>query len=386
MLILHTSDTHLGYAQFDLEERERDVYDAFSEIIDTAVKDRVDAVVHSGDIFHVPKPAGRPLVRLGEGIKALREKGIRFYFTLGEHDILRMRGTPSALLFQRLGLATYVGDGMPVIDGDLMVVGFHKRRNVEIEELFEGFARAEQAAKEHPEKKRIVVIHQGLKEFHPYGEEITVNDLPQSFDYYAMGHLHDHDERRFERLAGPVCYPGSIDPTSSEGIKEFKKGFYLVDLSGPEARPEWVGLKSSRQQFRFDIEYEKLRQAIEGIKRQISEKSLEKKPVVLVRVKGDEIDNARVSAAVSGLSDLCLYPDWEPILTGAVAGQRVLTERPGDIQEELLRLATEALGDEDRARFAVRELLPLLERGENEEALDLVNRAYEASRFKGAVK
>ncbi len=140
MLILHTSDTHLGYAQFDLEEREKDVYDAFSEVIETAVKDRVDAVVHAGDIFHIPKPAGRPLVRLGEGIKTLRENGIRFYFTLGEHDILRMRGTPSALLFQKLGLATYVGDGTPVIDGDLMIVGFHKRRNVEIEELFRGFA------------------------------------------------------------------------------------------------------------------------------------------------------------------------------------------------------------------------------------------------------
>jgi DNA repair protein SbcD/Mre11 len=380
MLILHTSDTHLGYAQFDLEEREKDVYDAFSEIIDTAVKDRVDAVVHAGDIFHIPKPAGRPLVRLGEGIKTLREHGIRFYFTLGEHDILRMRGTPSALLFQRLGLATYVGDGEPVIDGDLMVVGFHKRRTVELEELYEGFGRADAAAKAHPEKKKVVVIHQGLLEFHPYGE-ITANDLPRHFDYYAMGHLHDHDERRFERLAGPVCYPGSIDPTPSEGIKEFKKGFFLVDLSESEARPEWVELKSSRQQIRFEVEYARLRQETERIRREIEGMSLQKKPVVLVRVRGQEIDNAKVAAAISGLRDICLYPDWEPILEGGPAGQEVLTERPADIQEEMMRLATMALGDERRASFAVGELLPLLERGEKEEALDLVNRAYETARF-----
>ncbi|MDA4113353.1 MAG: DNA repair exonuclease [Thaumarchaeota archaeon] len=380
MLILHTSDTHLGYAQFDLEEREKDVYDAFSEIIETAVKDRVDAVVHAGDIFHIPKPAGRPLVRLGEGIKTLREHGIRFYFTLGEHDILRMRGTPSALLFQRLGLATYVGDGEPVIDGDLMVVGFHKRRTIEIEELLEGFGRADEAAKAHPEKKRVVVIHQGLLECHPYGE-ITANDLPRHFDYYAMGHLHDHAERRFERLAGPVCYPGSIDPTPSEGIREFKKGFFLVDLSGSEARPEWVGLKSSRQQFRFEVEYPRLRQEMERIRKEIEERSLQKKPVVLVRVKGQEIDNAKVAASISALRDICLYPDWEPILEGGPAGQEVLMDRPADIQEEMLRLAAMALGDDKRAYFAVRELLPLLERGEKEEALDLVNKAYESSRF-----
>jgi DNA repair protein SbcD/Mre11 len=380
MLILHTSDTHLGYAQFDLEEREKDVYDAFSEIIETAVKDRVDAVVHAGDIFHIPKPAGRPLVRLGEGIKTLREHGIRFYFTLGEHDILRMRGTPSALLFQRLGLATYVGDGEPVIDGDLMVVGFHKRRTIEIEELLEGFGRADEAAKAHPEKKKIVVIHQGLLECHPYGE-ITANDLPRHFDYYAMGHLHDHAERRFERLAGPVCYPGSIDPTPSEGIREFKKGFFLVDLSGSEARPEWVGLRSSRQQFRFEVEYPKLRQEMERIRKEIEERSLKKKPVVLVRVKGQDIDNAKVAASISALRDICLYPDWEPILEGGPAGQEVLTDRPADIQEEMLRLAAMALGDDKRAYFAVRELLPLLERGEKDEALDLVNKAYESSRF-----
>jgi DNA repair protein SbcD/Mre11 len=381
MLILHTSDTHLGYAQFDLEEREKDVYDAFSEIIDTAVKDRVDAVVHAGDIFHIPKPAGRPLVRLGEGIKTLREHGIRFYFTLGEHDILRMRGTPSAILFQKLGLATYVGDGQPVIDGDLMVVGFHKRRTIELDELRDGFKVADEAAKAHPEKKKVVVIHQGLLECHPYGE-ITANDLPRHFDYYAMGHLHDHDERRFERLAGPVCYPGSIDPTPSEGIKEFKKGFFLVDLSGSEARPEWVGLKSSRQQFRFEVEYVRLREEMERIRKEIEERSLQKKPVILVRVKGQEIDNAKVAVSISGLRDLCLYPDWEPIVEGGPAGQEVLTDRPADIQEEMLRLAAIALGDEKRASFAVRELLPLLERGEKEEALDLVNRAYESSRFR----
>jgi DNA repair exonuclease SbcCD nuclease subunit len=384
MLILHTSDTHLGYAQFDLEEREKDVYDAFSEIVDAAVKDRVDAVVHSGDIFHIPRPAGRPLVKLGEGIKTMREHGIRFYFTLGEHDILRMRGTPSALLFQRLGLATYVGDGNPVIDGDLFIVGFHKRRNIEVEELFDGFKRADEIAKEHPDKKKVVVIHQGLLECHPYGE-ITANDLPRLFDYYAMGHLHDHVEKRFERLAGHVCYPGSIDPTPSEGIKEFRKGYFLVDLSGREARPEWVGLNSSRQQFRYDVEYARLGQEIARIKKEIEEKSLPKRPVVLVRVKGHEIDNAKVAASISGLRDLCLYPDWEPILEGSPSGQELLTERPTDIQEEMVRLATLALGDERRASFAIRELLPLLERGEKEEALDLVNKAYEKSRFKEVV-
>ena len=51
-----------------------------------------------------------------------------------------MRGTPSAYLFQKLGLATYVGDGQPVIDGDRMVAPSDKRRAIGLEELYEGFA------------------------------------------------------------------------------------------------------------------------------------------------------------------------------------------------------------------------------------------------------
>jgi DNA repair protein SbcD/Mre11 len=385
MLILHTSDTHLGYAQFDLEEREADVYDAFSEIVDTAVKDRVDAVVHAGDVFHLPKPAGRPLIRLGEGITRLRDHGIRFYFTLGEHDILRTSGTPSALLFQKLGLATYLGDGTPVMDGDLMLIGFHKRRDVEKEELLQGFGRAERIAKEYPEKKKLVIIHQGLVEFHPFGE-MTADELPRNFDYYAMGHLHDHSKKHFERLAGPVCYPGSIDPTPSEGIKEFSKGFYLVDMSGKEAKPEWIVLRSSRKQFRFEVEFAKLGQETEKIKKEIEAKSLQKKPVVRVMVAGHDIDNAKVAASVSSLRDVSLYADWVPVVEAGPAGQEVLTGKPTDLQEEMMRLARGALGDEEQAKFAVKELLPLLERDGKEEASDLAIKAYETSRFKKVPK
>ena len=32
-------------------------------------------------------------------------------------------------------------------------------------------------------------------------------------------------------LDGPIAYPGSIELTTSEGIKETKKGFFEVDIS-----------------------------------------------------------------------------------------------------------------------------------------------------------
>ena len=47
----------------------------------------------------------------------------------------------------------------------------------------------------------------------------------------------------------------------------------------------------------------------------------------------------------------------------------------------MLRLAAMALGDNKRASFAIESCFPCWRGGEKEEALDLVNKAYESSRF-----
>lgn len=378
MQFIHTSDTHLGCAQFDYHEREQDVYDAFAEIIDTAVKDKVDAVIHAGDIFHVPKPGGTPLLRLADGIKTLEDNGIKLYFTLGEHDISRMTGTPSSYIFHKLGLATYVGSGKPVMHEGTMILGFPKARRSEIDELATNLKQANEVAKQHSGKK-ILVLHQGLVEFNKWAGEMTSNDLPHHFDYYAMGHLHDSSAKRFERLNGPVCYPGSIDPTPGEGIKEFKKGFYLADISGSEAKYDWVEIKSSRKQFRYDVDYSALREKVGEVVEGIG--SLPKKPVLLFRVKGKEIDNAKVTSALSKLLTHCLHYSWEAI-DERQSPESLYSERPSDIRQEMFNLATKTLGNEAAATFAVKELLPLLEADSEEDALDLVNTVYEQSRFR----
>lgn len=379
MQVLHTSDTHLGCAQFDSEDRERDVYDAFEEVIDTATKDRVDAVIHAGDIFHIPKPGGLPLLKLADGLKTLSDNGIKFYFNLGEHDISRITGTPSPYLFHKLGLATYVGEGNPVVNGDLMILGFHKRRRGELDELINSMKQADELAKAHTGKK-IVVIHQGLVEFHKWAGELTANDLPRHFDYYAMGHLHDHAEKRFEQLGGPVCYPGSIDPVPGEEIKEFKKGFFIIDLSGQEAKQEWIEIKSSRRQYSFDVDYSEIKSRVEEILRDLGSQNLAKKPVVSLKVKGTDIDNAKVTSALSKLLSLCLHYTWEALDEGRSA-EALYAEKPADVYEEMFKVALKTLGNEEIASFALKELLPLLEAKQKEEALELVNKAFESSRF-----
>jgi len=395
MQILHTSDTHLGCAPFNYEQREKDIYQAFAEVIDTAVKDRVDAVIHSGDIFHVPKPGGQPLLRLADAVKKLSENDIKFYFTLGDHDIAGITGTPSPYIFHRLGLATFVGDGEPKYlkprnsggasaKDTVMILGFHKRRRGEINEEFaQDMKRADDLATAHPGKK-VIVLHQGLSEFNKWAWEIGVNDLPRRFDYYAMGHLHDHDEKRFDELAGPVCYPGSIDSIPPERIQECKKGFYIVDLSGAEVKQEWVQIKCSRSHFRFEVDYSDIKGRLEGIYNDLVSRKLLKTPVVHVEVRGrsDEVDSARLNSAFANLVSSCLYCDWEVVPPGdsRSEGGKMFQERPADVNEELLKLAVDALGSEAAASFALKELLPLLQTNRRDEAAEIVFKAFESSR------
>ncbi|MCS6767568.1 MAG: DNA repair exonuclease [Candidatus Nitrosocaldus sp.] len=371
MQILHLSDTHLGCMQFNLREREDDVYDAFNEAVETAIRDKVDAVVHSGDIFHVPKPSGTAMLKLGEALKRLSEHNIRFFFTLGEHDISRVRDTPAPYVFHRLGMATYIGDGKPYTYRGLTLVGLHKHRRGEGEQLRErlrGITPSPSGA------RSILVLHQGLGEFHPYAYELVMDDLPAGFDYYAMGHLHDHAVKQHSN-GGIVCYPGSIDPTPGESIREFRKGFCMVDLSGDEANVEFIQVQSTRKQLRYTVEYDELDGFIKDIEPRI--RGLQKKPILALKVRGRSLDGASVARTLSRLNDICLYYIWETEEYGrGVDAGRVYDSRP-DVDRELLGLAIKALGDEDAARFAIDELLELLNSNDTDGAVDLVWRRFE---------
>lgn len=108
VLIGHLSDTHLGAIPYDLRERERDFYLAFDEAIDRMIQEGVDMVIHAGDIFDAPKPGGDALAVLARALMKLKERRIPLFFTLGEHDISRLGGLPSPMLYQEVGLATYL--------------------------------------------------------------------------------------------------------------------------------------------------------------------------------------------------------------------------------------------------------------------------------------
>jgi DNA repair exonuclease SbcCD nuclease subunit len=363
-----------------LQEREEDIYEVFEEAIDKSISEHAELVILAGDIFHTPRPNGSSIIKLANQLKKLKEKSIPVYFILGEHDINRMQDIPIPYVFHNLGLATRLKENQPRQHNNVAIFGFNKERKSNIESILQQFKITEKIAKQKKENgsggrniKNILVLHQGLTDFNNFAGELNSTDLPRGIDYYAMGHYHDHIEKRFDYLDGLISYPGSIDLTPSEGIKQVEKGFFLTDISSQEVKTNWVKLDKRRLQLVFKVNYKSIAEELYDV---INEtKSHDKKPVVMLKILGKQIDSKVVASQLLKLNDSCLHYIWKPIEEQG-SSPLVYNGKPVDIDSELERLVKEALKSDYLASLVVNELLPLAGRGDASATLDFLWKTY----------
>lgn len=381
MLISHISDIHLGYSQFNLLERENDIYDAFEEAVNRSISEHADLIILAGDIFHTPRPSGSSIVKLADELKKFREASIPVYFVLGEHDMSRIKDTPVPYLFHNMKLARLLEDNQPIRAGTLAIFGFNKERRSNMEILFQKFQVAEKVAKQQKEiydSRNILVLHQGLVEFNKFAGELSGTNLPKGFDYYAMGHYHDHIEETFSYFDGTeqtglIAYPGSLDLSPSDGLKDIEKGFFLTDMSGHEPRANWIKLDNRRPVLAFDSNYKMLQDEISALIRKT--RSCKKKPIVALTILGEKIDSKIVAMNLSRLNESCLHYVWR-IAEKHDSHLETSSRKPVDIDRELYRLTREALNSDELAAFAINEILPAASAGDLQMALDIVWKVY----------
>ena len=378
MLFSHIADTHLGLVQYGSNEREQDVYVVFNQSIDISIKDNVDFVIFAGDIFHMPNPNGRAIIQMANALKRLKENNIDSFFILGEHDISRIKTTPVPYVYHNLGFSKYIGNGKPIEYKGIMIAGLDKIRKTEMSQYEEIFLNLDKSVEKF-EGHKILVLHQGITEFNKFAGELQSTDLPKNFTYYAMGHLHDKDIKEFNHIKGPIVYPGSIELTTSEGIKDVKKGFFEVDISGKEAIPKWIEL-DIRPQFSFNTKYTELEKTIGEIIEKISD--LAKKPMIQVKIEGEEIETDHIQSQIARLNSLALRCFWK-ITTKQISDSSVFLDRPSVIEDEIIRLSINALDSEKEANFAVKQLLPTLSTDGIDQALEIILENFEKFKKEG---
>lgn len=234
MRFLHVSDTHIGYSAYSrlneqgLNQREQDFFAAFREAVDVALRERVDLVLHSGDLFDTVRPSNRAVTFAMEQLTRLSEAGIPFLAIAGNHEAPKLRETGSVLRFIEFipgSTAVHKGRYETHRFGD---TAFHCVPHATNQEEF--LRELEGAAPDPAARRNVLVLHGGVLGVADFrtGEfnELIVpaSALKGEWDYVALGHYHKCVE-----VAPRAWYAGSTERCTFREAGE-EKGVLLVDL------------------------------------------------------------------------------------------------------------------------------------------------------------
>lgn len=273
--VLHTADTHLGYRQYHSPERRTDFLDAFRTVIEDAIADDVDAVVHAGDLFHDRQPGLVDILGTLEVLETLADADIPFLAVVGNHET--KRDAQWLDLFERLGVAIRLGAD-PVTVGDTAFYGLDfvprgQRNRLEYE-----FA-------PHDAPHAALVSHGLFEPLVPdYGNvewdaEAVLDAATVEFDAMLLGDEHTPTTQDVDGTW--VTYCGSTERTSASERDE--RGYNLVTFDD-DVRITRRGLETRPFVF-LDLELAES-EGIERVRERLGEHDLEG-AVVLVTLRGD---------------------------------------------------------------------------------------------------
>ena len=276
--VIHTGDTHLGYQQYHSPERRADFLAAFEQVVDDAVADDVDAVVHAGDLFHDRRPDLRDLHGTISILRKLRGAGIPFLAIVGNHE--GTRGRQWLDLFEMLGLATRLGDE-PEVVGDTAFYGLDHVPKSKRDALDYEFA-------DHDRSHAALVGHGLFKPFEPgdWDAEEVLTEANVDFDVFLLGDNHIPDTK--EVADTWVTYCGSTERTSTAEREERGYNIVTFEADGETVSITRRGLDSTR-----DFEFVEVDlgedEGIERVREAIREYDLED-AVAVVEIEGDGTD------------------------------------------------------------------------------------------------
>jgi DNA repair exonuclease SbcCD nuclease subunit len=243
--ILLIADTHLG---FDLPLRPRikrrrrglDFFANFERALMPALKGKVGAVVHGGDVLYRRKVPARLVEMAFEPLKQVADSGIPVYLVPGNHERStvphgHLAAHPNIYLFDRP--RTY---HLQTASGSLALAGFPFVRTGIRKDFL---TRLGQTGWQHTQADtHVLCIHQSVDgavvgpvgyTFRYAHDVIRTNDIPPGFAAVLAGHIHRFQvlkkDLKGKPLNAPVFYPGSIERTSF-AEKDEPKGYLILEF------------------------------------------------------------------------------------------------------------------------------------------------------------
>jgi exonuclease SbcD len=216
--LLHLSDLHLGFRQFQrttptgINQREWDVAQSFTRAIDRIIELRPDILLIAGDIFHTVRPTNPAILHaFAQFSRLMRElPDAIVVIVAGNHDMPRSSETLCILrLFTPLGI--HVADSearrlaFPERDLSILAVPDMPRGSVALEP-------------DPTARFNLLVMHAEIEGAVPSlaadsdraTRQIPVAEiLNPAWDYVALGHVHV-----YMKMGPKAFYSGSLDYTS----------------------------------------------------------------------------------------------------------------------------------------------------------------------------
>jgi len=238
MRILHCADTHLGYSAYrkvtaeGVNQREIDIYDAFSQFVDYAVKTKPDLVLHAGDLFDSVRPTNRAITVAIQQILRLSQENIPFIVISGNHETPKLKETGNIFtIFEHLNHVYPIYNNryetvlLQIKDESVCIHAIPQCQSPkDFEVNFKKITIDKQA------DFNLLLAHgavAGIKEFkmNEFNELfVPVNTLTEDFDYIALGHYH-----LYTKIQQNAFYAGSIEHLSFTEA-DAQKGFLELDL------------------------------------------------------------------------------------------------------------------------------------------------------------
>jgi DNA repair protein SbcD/Mre11 len=250
---VHAADLHLGYAQYGLDARRQDFDNAFQELVDKTIQLKPDFMIIAGDLFHQARPSNNTLENTIRSFKRLKDANIPVLTVDGSHDSAPNIITGTILYpLDSAGLIHHLPRhaGACWSKTDLCYVygipNYHNRHKTQ--EMLPKFL-AENPPTPKAGVGNIFVFHGALDLPNvkpPYIEaEISPEQLPDGFCYYAAGHVHERFLDKFK--SGLLAYSGCTETADYREAK-CNKGFFYVRVNGKGvAEPEVVELSCPRR-------------------------------------------------------------------------------------------------------------------------------------------
>lgn len=232
---VHCADLHLDTPFRGLANVAPDVatalnsatFQAYDNIIDLAISERVDCVIIAGDVYDGSDRNLRAQFKFRDGLRRLGEHGIAAFVTCGNHDPLS--GWSNTLDWPETVHTFGAGkvDNCPVVRDGVTVATVHGL-SFSKEKVIEDLAARFTAPGDGVPAIAVLHANVGGDTGHDNYAPTTVAELAgKGFDYWALGHVHAH--RILRANAPAIVYPGCSQ--SRHPNETGAKGCCLVAVS-----------------------------------------------------------------------------------------------------------------------------------------------------------